>query len=174
MKPKNGKLMLPWLAGILLLIMVTLAACGDVEIIDKTPAASTPDSLTNPPQVGEGEHDLAVMAVDFDPPLSYQQLIVRREAVELLVVVENTGSATEQDVTVRAQLSTPENPDFLLTQGASVASIVPGEIQIVRFARLGDIPYHQTYTLEVGVDPVDGEIDLSNNTRAFTIQIHQE
>jgi hypothetical protein len=174
MKPRDGRFMLPWIAVVLVLVTPILAACGEVQITDKTPAVSTPDSFTSPPSIGHGRHDLAVMAVDFDPRLSYQQLIIRRESVALLVVVENPGTETERDVAVRAQLSTPEDPDFLLTQGASVASIAPGEIQIVRFARLGNIPYHETYYLEVAVDPVAGEIDLSNNKKAFDIQIHQE
>jgi hypothetical protein len=114
------------------------------------------------------------MAVDFDPPLSYKQLIIRRQAIALLVVVENTGTETERDVAVRVQLSTPANPEFILTQDASVESIAPGEVQIIRFARLGRIPYHQAYYLEVVVDPVGGEIDLSDNSKAFDIQIHQE
>jgi hypothetical protein len=172
--PKNGKLMLPWITGILVLILVTLAACAEVEVVDKTPTASTPNPFTRPLPVSQEKHNLAILAVDFDPPLTYQQLIIRRQSVALLVAVENTGTETEQDVTVRAQLSTPENSEFLLTQGASVASIAPGEIQIVHFARLGEIPYHQTYSLEVIVDPVDGEADLSENRKAFDIQIHQK
>lgn len=174
MWPKNGKLVLPWSTGILVLILVSLAACAEVEVVDKTPVASTPDTFTSPLPVDSGQHNLAILAVDFDPPLTYQQLIVRRQSVALLVAIENTGTDTERDVTVRAQLSTPENPDFLLTQGASLASVAPGEIQVVRFARLGEIPYHQTYYLEVAVDPVDGEVDLNDNRKAFDIQIHRE
>lgn len=174
MWPKNGKLMLPWITGILVLILITLAACAEVEVVDTTPAAGTPDPFISPLPVSHETHNLAILAVDFDPPLTYQQLIIRRQSVALLVAVENTGTATEQDVMVRAQLSTPENPDFFLTQGASLASIAPGEIQVVRFARLGEIPYHQSYYLEVIVDPVDGETVLNDNRKAFDIQIHQK
>ncbi len=174
MWPENGKLVLPRTAGILALVLVSLVACVDVEVVDKTPIASTPDAFTSPLEVGQENHNLAVLAVDFDPPLDYQQLIVRRESLALLVAVENTGTATERDITVRAQLSTPADPEFVLTQGASVASLAPGEIKVVRFARLGEIPYHQSYYLEVAVDPVDGETDLSDNRRAFDIQIHQK
>jgi len=117
---------------------------------------------------------LAVLTVEFDPPLDYQQLIFRRQSVTLLVAVENLGNTAERDVTVRAELSSPENPDLLLTQGASVASIAPGEIQVVHFSRLGEIPYHQAYHLEVMVDPVAGESELGDNRKAFDIQIHQK
>jgi hypothetical protein len=173
MWPKNRKSMLPWITGVLL-ILATLSGCAEVEIVDKTPVASTPEHVASPLSGKGANHNLAVLAVDFDPPLSYKQLIIRRQAIALLVVVENRGAESEQDVVVRAQLSTPENPDFVLTQDASVASIAPGEVQIVRFARLGKIPYHQAYYLEVIADPVDGETDLSDNSKAFDIQIHQE
>ena len=92
---------------------------------------------------------MAVLTVDFDPPLDYEQLILHSQSVTLLVAVENTGIHTQRDVTVRAELSTPEDSELFLTRGASVESIAPGEIQIVRFARLGEIPYHQTFHLEV-------------------------
>jgi hypothetical protein len=173
MWPRNRKPKLPWITGALL-ILAMLAGCAEVEVVDKTPAASTPELLTSPLAVDDGKHNLAVMAVDFDPPLSYKQLIVRREAVALLVVVENTGTETEQNVAVQVRLSTPADPEFVLTQDASVASIAPGEVQIVRFDRLGEIPYHQAYYLEVVVVPVDGEIDFSDNSKAFDIQIHSE
>lgn len=173
MWPKYSKLMFLWITGAFLLILLSLAACG-VEVVDQTPAASTPDLFSSPLTVGSERHNLAVMAVEFDPPLSYQQLIVRRQSVALLVVVENTGTMTEREVTVRAQLSSPESSDFSLTQGASVTSIAPGEIQIVRFARLGEIPYYRSYLLEVAVEPVAGEVDVGDNRKAFDIQIQQE
>ena len=173
MWPRNSKSKLPWITGALL-ILVLLAGCAEVEVVDKTPAASSPEQLTEPLPVDDGKHNLAVMAVDFDPPLSYKQLMVRREAVALLVVVENTGTETEQDVVVQARLSAPADPEFVLTQDASVASIAPGEVQIVRFDGLDKIPYHPAYYLEVVVVPVEGEIELSDNSKAFDIQIHTE
>jgi hypothetical protein len=174
MWPRNGKWMPWWISGTLMLTLVTLAGCVEVNVVDTTPAATTPNTFVSPLPAGAKDHNLAVLIADLDPPLNYQQLILRRQAVTLLVAVENTGSSTERDVTVRAELSTPDDPDLLITQGASVASIAPGEIQVVRFARLGEIPYHQNYHLEVRVDPVTGENNLSDNQLAFDIQIHRE
>lgn len=174
MWPIKGKLMLPGIAALLLLSVLTLVGCVDVKIVDKEPSVSMPDALTNPTPPGDGTHNLAVLTVDFDPPLTYQQLVLRPQSVELLVAIENAGKVTERDVTVRAQLSTPQSPDDLLTQGASVASIAPGEIQIVRFSRLSEIPFHETYILEVVVEPVVGETDLTDNTRAFELQIRRD
>jgi hypothetical protein len=162
-----------WINGVLMLALVTLAGCVEVKVVDTTPAATTSSTFTSPLPAGTKDHNLAVLTADLDPPLDYQQLILRRQAVTLLVAIENTGNKTERDVTVRAELSTPEDRDLLITQGASVASIAPGEIQIVRFASLKEIPYHETYHLEVRVDPVPGENSVADNRKAFEIQIHR-
>jgi hypothetical protein len=174
MWPRKGKLTFAQIVGVLIVTLVALAGCAGVEVVDTTPAATTPGTFASPLPVGAKDHNLAVLTVEFDPPLNYQQLIIRRQSVTLLVAVENLGDTVERDVTVRAELSSPENPDLFLTQGASVVSIAPGEIQVVRFSRLGEIPYHQAYHLEVVVDPVAGERDLSDNQKAFDIQIHQK
>ena len=174
MKSRHGRSMLPWLAGALVLVVLMLTGCVEVQVVDTTPAAEVPDEFTSPLAVGDEERNLAVLAVDFDPPLSYQQLILRRQAVELLVAVENGGRVTERNVTVQAQLSSPEDPAFVLAQEATLVTIASGEIQIVRFAPLKEIPYHQVYRLEVWVDPLDGEHNLADNQKAFDIQVHRE
>lgn len=174
MKPRKGKLTFARTVGVLIVTLVALTGCEGVEVVDTTPAATTPDTFASPLPVGAKDHNLAVLTVEFDPPLNYRQLIIRRQSVTLLVAIENLGNAGERDVTVRAELSSPENPDLFLTQGASVASIAPGEIQVVQFSRLGEIPYHQAYRLEVMVDPVAGERDLGDNRKAFDIQIRQK
>jgi uncharacterized lipoprotein YmbA len=174
MRSREGRWAFYGSVATLALVLLVLTGCAEVQVVDTTPAAIAPEALTSPLPAASGERNLAVLAVDFDPALSYEQLILRRQAVALLVAVENMGSSTERDVTVRAQLSSPADPDLLLTQEATVAAIAPGEIQIVRFAPLGEIPIHQTYHLEVMVDAVDGEKDLSDNRKAFDIQIHQE
>lgn len=172
MWPRNGRSALPWI-GACILALVTLAGCAEVQVVDMTPAVSTPEAFDSPPSAQSERHNLAILAVDFDPPLDYQQLLLRRQSVALLVAVENTGTGTERNVIVRAQLSTPEDPDLLLSQETEAASIAPGQIQVVRFTRLGEIPYHHAYRLEVMVDPVAGEDSLDDNRKAFDIQIHQ-
>ncbi len=174
MSPRNRTWLLLWVIIALVGVSLSASACAGIEVVDSTPAVSTPDTFTSPLSEGTPVHNLAVLAVDFDPPLDYEQLIIRRQSVTLLVAVENTGSSTERDVTVRAQLSTPEDADLVLSQGASLLAIAPGEIQVVRFGRMGYIPYHQTYHLEVVVDAVAGESDLSDNVKAYDIQIRPQ
>jgi hypothetical protein len=173
MRFRHNRLSALPIASMLILALVTLGGCAQVEIVDATPVASTAEALSSSLLAENAVDNLAVLAVDFDPPLDYQQFSFPKRSLALLVAVENTGRNTQRDVMVRAELSSPENPRFLITQGASLASIAPGEVQVVRFSRLGEIPYHQVYRLEVTVDPVPGERDLSDNRRAFDIQIHQ-
>jgi hypothetical protein len=174
MTARKGRSALPWIIAVLTLTLLTLGACAEVSVVDITPDASTHDLFADAPASEEGRHDLAVLAVDFDPPLDYQQLILRQRSVALLVVIENSGTVTERDVVVRARLSAPTEDDLLLTQDLHVESIAPGEIQIVRFEGLGKIPYYDAYQLEVAVDPAGGESDLGNNRKAFDIEIRRE
>lgn len=174
MLPRNGKRLIPGSAGLLTLAVVVLTGCVQVEVVDTTPAASTSEPVASLPSVASGVCNLAILAVDFDPPLDYQHLIIERRSVALLVAIENTGSDSNHNVAVRAELSTPQDSSFFLTQGASIASIAPGEVRVLRFSRLGDIPYYQAYHLEVMIDPVVGESDLDDNRKAFDIQVLQE
>jgi hypothetical protein len=174
MGSRKGRYFLPGNATALVLVLFALVGCADVQVMDTTPAVLGPGTLTSPLPAGSGESNLAVLALDFDPALNYRQLIARRQSVALLVAIENTGRSTERNVTVRAQLSSAEDQDLFLTQEAAVASIAPGEIQIVRLSELGEIPFRHSYHLEVMVDPVKGEKDLSDNRKAFDIQVHQE
>lgn len=170
----NDHSVFPWVTCVFILAVGTLTSCAEVKVIDTTPIAITPDLFTSSLQPKVEEHNLAVLTLDFDPPLNYQQLILRHRGVSLLVAIENRGTSTERDVTVRAELTTPEDPKLIFTQGASIASIAPGEIQIVRFSRFGEILYYRTFHLEVAVDPVVGENELGDNRKAFDIQISQE
>ena len=169
MRLRNSRGAILGIASIFLFTSVTLTGCVRLEVVDTQPTVGTSIPSASPP-----EHNLAILTVDFEPPLNYQQLILGPQSLSLVISIENTGSHTERNVTVRAELSTPEDPDMLLTQGASVASIDPGKVQVVRFSCLGEIPYHQNYHLEVVVEPVDGESDLIDNIRAFDIQIYLE
>lgn len=173
MKRSYGWLMRAGLAGALLLILVPLVGCAEVQLVEPAPS-HTPDLFLSPLPAREGDHNLAVMAAVLDPPLQYQQLILRRQSVTLLVAIENRGGSTERDLIVRASLTSPRNPELNLSQEANVASIAPGEIQIVRFARLQEIPFYTAYRLEVSVDPVAGELDVSDNGKVYDVQISRE
>jgi hypothetical protein len=174
-RARHSKSMHPWIVAVFVLILVGLAGCAEeIEVVDTTPPASSTEPSVSPLAADPGRHDLAILGVDFDPPLDYQQLILRKQSIALLVVIENAGTVTERDLVVEAQLTTPEDKDLILTRQATVTSIAPGEIQIVQFDPLTKIPYHDTFYLEVSITPVEGESESTNNHKAFEIQIHRD
>ncbi len=173
MKPIFARFRRPGIAGALLLILLLLAGCAEVQVVEPVPSG-TPDLLVSPLSSGDEDHNLAVMAAVLDPPLQYEQLIIRRQSVTLLVVIENRGDSTERDVAVRARLTSPRDAALDLSQESSITSIAPGEIQIVRFARLQEIPYYSAYRLEVSVDAVPGELDLRDNSKVYDVRISRE
>jgi len=163
-----------WLACVLLLAAVALSGCVEVQIVDATPVAGSDLVQTAPELPAGGPHDLAVLAVDFDPPLDYHHLITLRQPISLLVAVENRGGATERKVAVAVLLTSPEAPALEKTGAATIESISPGEIQVVRFPALQEIPLLMRYRLDVTVGPLEEERSLSDNRMSFEIKIRPE
>ena len=92
------------LGAMLLVLALLLAACTpSLEVVPNRRAPLTPVSTVTPQQ-----HDLAIVAVDFDPPLDFAQ-IRNNGGVTLLVAVENRGQSVETDVRITAQLQDPND-----------------------------------------------------------------
>lgn len=174
MKPRHREFLHPWIAVTLVLILILLGGCAEVEVANTTPDAGSAEPFISPLAVDPIRHDLAILGLDFDPPLDYQQLILREQSLALLVVIENAGTVTEQGLVAEARLTTPEDEGLVLSQQAIVKSIAPGEIQIVNFDPLTKIPYHATFHLEVSIGPVEGERDTTDNRKIFEIQIQRD
>ena len=159
--------------SVLLLAVVTLGGCVNVEVVDRSATALDSVPILEPevPQ----EHDLAVLAVDFDPPLDYQEIIARKsrgEGITLLVAVENIGVRTERDVLVQARLSERSSETTYVEKQGTIETIAPGEIKIVHL-RDTDIPFSFEYTLSVFVLPVAGEMRIDNNSKTYDLLITQ-
>jgi len=161
---------------VLACICVILLACQSyIEIVQPLTLPATP--VMSVVTVAPSEHAVGVIGVDFDPPLDYEQ-VISNGGVTLLVAVKNLGLSTEPDVAVRAQLFDPAEygeygePINLLDQTLLARSLAPGEVRVVRFDQVTDLPLHKQYRLVVDVAPVPGERDLSDNTRSYDILIH--
>jgi hypothetical protein len=174
MKAKHRELLGPWIAVTFVLILVLLGGCAEVEVVDTTPDAESAKTFVSPLPADPIRHDLAILGLDFDPPLDYQQLILREQSIALLAVIENAGTVAEHELVAEARLTTPEDEDLILFRQAIVTSIAPGEIQIVDFDPLTKVPYHEIFHLEVSLVPVEGERDTTDNRRVFEIQIHRD
>jgi hypothetical protein len=164
---------------ILLLAVVVSSGCVDVEVVDRSAsaldgAAAAGQDIADSVHPAE-EHDLAVLAVDFDPPLNYQEIMAcksRGEGITLLVAVENTGVSTEQNVLVQARLSERSSETLYVEKQGTIETIAPGEIKIVHL-RDTDVPFSFEYTLSVSIVPVAGETRLDDNSKTYDLLITQ-
>lgn len=157
------------LALIASVVILSLIGCTRIEVVDRQEGTDT--ETPTPSQVTPDEHDLAILAVDFEPQLDYEQIVSDPDGITLLIAVENTGLSTETDVLIEAQLSADEGRTIIVERGAEIASIAPGETQIVRFSQIPRPPYRPTYQLSVQAVAVSGETNLANNLRIYDINI---
>lgn len=154
---------------ILFFIISLLPGCGQVVITEEvinTPVP-TPYSILAAPNAG---HDLAILGIEFDPPLRYDEVMAAGR-LALLVAVENRGSYLESDILVEARLLGASESDEILRQTAHLDTIAPGEVRIARFESLRLLPYRPTYTLVVTVSPLPGETRLSDNQRTYRFRV---
>ncbi len=150
-------------------VVLSLAGCIRVEVVDHR-EESDAETFT-PSQITPDKHDLAILAVDFEPELDYQQIVNNPDGVTLLIAVENTGISTETDVVIEAQLSCDVGKTVIAERSAEIASIAPGETKVVRFTQIPRPPYRPTYQLSVQIVAVSGETNLANNMRVYDINI---
>jgi hypothetical protein len=168
---RRAKVRCVWLL-VLAVALVFLPGCAKIKIVDQTLAA-VPTPLESAAVSNTDEHDLAVLAIDFDPPLEYEQIMAGREGITLLVAVENTGGSNESGVTVQAELSTDDGQTVILEDENLIPAIAAGEITIVRFKTLADIPHRTAYQLKVRVVPVIGETRAANNQKSYELYVTQ-
>jgi hypothetical protein len=167
----RGEMRCIWfIALIMMLASLSLAGCNGVEIVDRAPVPLDTLSLSkaSPPP---DEHDVAVLAIEFDPALEYEQIMAKGEQATLLVAVENIGLQTEAEIKVKAQLSTYEDDTPILEKTCYIDTIAPGQIKIARFKGISHIPYRRDYRLKVWILPVPGEISIANNQRSYDLHL---
>jgi hypothetical protein len=167
---QRGEMRCIWFVT-LLLTSLSLAGCAGVKIVDRAPVSLNTLSL-NKVTIPVDEHDLAVLAIDFDPSLDYEQIMVRGEQATLLVAVENIGLQTEAGVQVKARLSAYEDDTLILEKTCQMDTIAPGQIKIARFKDISRVPYRPAYRLQVWVLPVLGEVGTANNQKSYDLYIN--
>jgi len=155
------------LGAVLFVLALLLAACApSLEVVPNSRAPLTPVSTVTPQQ-----HDLAIVAVDFDPPLDFAQ-IRNNGGVTLLVVVENRGQSAEADVGIAAHVQDPNDRLRELSREAvMLGQLNAGALRMVRFTQASDLPLRERYRLVVSVEAVAGETDIANNSRSYDIVI---
>ncbi len=133
-----------WRHVVLLLALVLVAsACSGVQVNVR---GGTSHAIKNRP--ADGSSDLAIVGVDFDPPLDYVDSI-RRNGIMLLVAVENRGDVPMSGVRIHATLRYGRDEQEVLKRSGILPTLVPHRIVVYRFPRMRRIPVRQSYTLHI-------------------------
>jgi CARDB len=82
------------------------------------------------------------------------------------VGVEDTGDS--QEVQIKVTLTIPQTPDPIV-QTKTIPLIDPGETKAVRFQVGTLVPFGETVSVKVDVDPVQGETNTTNNTFEYPV-----
>jgi hypothetical protein len=169
MKPKLVNRVALGLLLAVLLATPLLAGCVQVQVTDEGRETVTPTpygELTLPREV----RDLAILGIEFNPPLKFQEVIAAGK-VTLLVAVENRGLTVENAVVVEARLVGANETDVLVRRSDRIDALAPGEVKLVRFDNLVLVPYRPAYMLTVAVSPAPGEVRLADNQRSYRLDV---
>lgn len=149
--------------------LVLLPGCTGVRVVPVSPVTE-PAPPAGGAEAAGPRHDLAVISLDFDPPLRYLQVDRAASELSLLVAVDNKGTFTERQVSVVAELRS-QSDELLVRRQKTVESIAPGQAAVVRLTGFGAIPARPGYVVAVTVEPVAGEPNVANNVTTLPIQL---
>jgi hypothetical protein len=117
-------------------------------------------------------HNVAVVGVDFDPPLSAD--VELHNGVTLLIAVANQGLSTEQVVNVTARLLDPlaeGGGEDLQQETVILRNLAPDEVRIVRLAAVNALPPRSRYQLVVQIAPLNDEGELGDNIQTYDVLV---
>ncbi len=152
------------------MLTLTLTACvPGVQVVRPEAAAISPLPL---PTVMPMLHNVAVVGVDFDPPLGAD--VELHNGVTLLIAVANQGLSTEALVNVTARLLDPlagvESED-LQHETVILRDLAPDEVHIVRLAAVSALPPRSHYQLVIEIAPLDDEGELRDNILTYDLLV---
>ncbi len=156
----------------LLLAFWLLAGCaGGIEIRPAGAQDGPP-----PATLVQCDQALAVLGVDYDPPLAGTSWVAGTlgEGVTLLVAVANQGRVTAEDVQVVVALLDPGAPPDapeLATEMQVIKVLPPGQVAQLRFAAISSLPERAQYVLRVEARPLPGETEVTDNVRSYDIRL---
>lgn len=147
---------------VVLLAVAVVAGGGCSDILDSDSTGAVEQSAGSVPE----RHDIAITAVDADPPW-ISRLAMPNTALSLLAVVENKGNVKESGIVVEASLYSSGRERLLLYGVSTINELAPGQSEVVRFGPFFQIPASSSYILEVEAKPVPFEELRANNLRMF-------
>jgi hypothetical protein len=117
---------------------------------------------------GSHGHNLVSVKVVGGATLSPDQLneIVATTDLGFQVTFENSGDSTETGVQVTLTIQKSPEP---IVRRQTVDLTEPGQQKTVTFSNIGNVPFVQRTSLQVEVNEVPGEKNLSNNTAEYPV-----
>ena len=165
--PRRGLLRRVALISVLSIVSAILLGCQPlIEVVPPATPIASPVATVAPDERG-----IAIMGIDFDPPLDPGQLLASG-GVTLLLAIENQGRVVEPSVRVTARLFDPTDPSRvtdLANETVTVKQLNVGELRVVRFTQVSELPMRERYKLLVEVAPVPGERERADNVKTFDI-----
>lgn len=145
------------LAAVVLFVIAAVVACENLPVADPgKPADSANYSLRAPEQ---DRHDIAIISVDFDPPLNKGDVAsISLDKIALLVAVDNRGNKTERDLSVEARLMGEHENDLIEKKSQTIDALAPGEAKVIRFPSFSRVRPRSNYYIKVEVTSIAGEI----------------
>ncbi len=126
--------------------------------------------LTQTPEAGglRGNGIVTVRAQPGDQELSQgtDNTVRASDSLTFQVVVENSGSSQETQVPVTLRIQQSPQP---ITKRQVIDLINPGDTRTVTFRDFGQISFDTETTLQVNVEPVQGEENTGNNTAEYPV-----
>lgn len=147
-----------------------VGGCTSVKVVPVTNGVAPGTAAGVAEQAGGPRHDLAVISLDFDPPLRVLQVERVASDLSLLVAIDNKGTFTERKVAVVAELRS-QGDELLARQQKEVESIAPGQATVVKLSGFGKLPARPGYVVSVRVEAVAGEANLDNNATTLPLQL---
>ncbi|MHB1131207.1 MAG: hypothetical protein ACYC4L_02345 [Chloroflexota bacterium] len=154
--------------GPLMVVVLLLAGCSGAVVLPNSNGApvAAAAAVTDGPR-----HDLAVISLDFDPPLRVLEIGEAKPNITLLAAIDNSGTFTEKQITVVATLRSSPDDELLVQRQQVVANLAPGQASIVSFGTLPGIPARDSYALTIAVEAAPGEDNTQNNTKTLPLQL---
>lgn len=122
------------------------------------------------------QYDVAISAVDFDPPLRGEALLTVQQPVKLVAAIENKGAMQLSKLTVEARV-TDRRGDVSLQDRVSLDKLSPGETRVVEFGRsspLVSLPHSSSFRVTVSVDSPQLNPVLPRPSKELIVRVSEQ
>jgi len=114
--------------------------------------------------VNSASHDIAVLSVDLEPQSSSQ-----KGGGVLLIAIDNNGTEAENEVVLEVKATRDGQTIVQNNRIQPVGKLAPGEMEVVRIVGVSISSLQSDDWLVVVAEPVPGETDHANNTKAVRV-----